>query len=473
MKIITALFGRKAPISHTPGRSTSVNTYIEMQLKSLSTCISTEELAAFAGDYSGYVRQATLKRCVELARSDLLPIVVERLNDWVQEVRHSARSALITLLPVTNTPQLLATLPSILRLRYVGRADHSEWVALYEKNLIQYATVQELTEGALGSDVHIARACFDLLKKYQLIDSTALLHLSLTHRNDIVVALMAVNLGTELPPVEQNRFFLVAMRSHFGAVRTVALRSLLALEIEVPKQAIAVSALMDAQSSVRAVAMRFLKESGFDIPTYYRESLSNSHCSVQHIRVGLISLAVVGDVHEIDFIHTFIKAEYPAIRLAAFFSWAKLAVNAKDVVAIEALKDISPRIRKFALHMIRREGAYIPFKLIQSTLNKREDVRLLLLFSESNKWDWLESIIKVAADCDQDARIKTYLAVQLKAWCYRANRSYELPNFEQKEFLISETTMSVLIHLSNGEHQLIDRMQFELQQIRVATSLRN
>jgi hypothetical protein len=208
---------------------------MEMQLKSLSTCISTEELAAFASDYSGYVRQATLKRCVELARSDLLPIVVERLNDWVQEVRHSARSALITLLPVTNTPQLLETLPSILRLRYVGRTDHSEWVALYEKNLIQCATVQELTEGALGSDVHIARACFDLLKKYQLIDSTALLHLSLTHRNDIVVALMAVNLGTELPS-RTKQIFLVAMRSHFGAVRTVALCSLLALEIDVPKQ---------------------------------------------------------------------------------------------------------------------------------------------------------------------------------------------------------------------------------------------
>jgi hypothetical protein len=49
-------------------------------------------------EYSGYDREAALARCVELRSWDNLPGMVERLNDWVPQVRKAAQVALTTLL---------------------------------------------------------------------------------------------------------------------------------------------------------------------------------------------------------------------------------------------------------------------------------------------------------------------------------------------------------------------------------------
>lgn len=466
MKIITALFRRKTPADHPAVEMPSLKTYIDRQRNLIRACTSTEELSGFASDYSGYVRQAALVRCVELARPDLLSIVVGRLNDWVPQVRDSARTALMTLLPVVPVPQLLATLPSILHLRHAGRADHTEWVERYEQNLIRYAVAQELTEGARSQNIHVARACFHILKKYRLIEQASLIHLFLEYRNDIVVALMAVHLCSELPAEKQRELYLAAMRSHFGAVRTIALRSLLSLEGESARQEAAILALFDMQSSARAVATAFLRESGFDIRAYYRQILENSRCSLQHTRVGLIALSSVGSSEDIDFVRTYVKAKQPAIRLAAFSAWAKLDSSAKDIVAAEALTDSSPRVRKFALQMTRKQGAYIPFEVTRETLKTRGDNRLLLSFAESNKWNWLECIATMAIDSAEDEKFKIYLTEQLGAWCRRTGGSYELPSAEQKEYLTSEYVTAILTKLLDGQRYLVDRLQVELQQIR-------
>jgi hypothetical protein len=465
MKIITALFGRKTPADHPTADTPRLKTYIDRQLALLRTCTSTDELSSFASDYSGYMRQAALVRCVELARPDLLSIVVDRLNDWVPQVRDSARTALMTLQPVVPVPQLLATLPSILRLQHAGRADHTEWVERYEQNLIRYATVQELTEGAQSPDIHVARACSHILKKYRLIEPASLIRLFLEYRNDIVVALMAVQLCSELSPEDQRELYLGAMRSHFGAVRTVALRSLLSLEGEFSRQEAAISALLDVQSSARAVAIAFLRESGFDVRTYYRRLLEGSRCSVLHVKVGLVSLAGVGGSEDIDFVRTYAKAEHPAIRLAALSAWAKLDPSAKDTVATEALLDASPRIRKFALQMTRKQGAYIPFESIRSALKARNDDRLLLLFAESNKWNWLECIARMAVECAEEDGFKAHLVEQLDAWCRRAGGSYEQPSAEQRGYLTSEPVRDILTNLLDGRHDPFERLQAELRLI--------
>jgi hypothetical protein len=92
---------------------------------------------------------------------------------------------------------------------------------------------------------------------------------------------------------------------------------------------------MDAQSSVRAVAMRFLKESRVRHPDILSRVAPELLIALKHIRVCLITSVQLMHVHEIDFIHTFTKAAYPAIRSAAFFSWAKLAVNAKTSLRLK------------------------------------------------------------------------------------------------------------------------------------------
>lgn len=49
-----------------------------------------DALSADMCHYSGYVRQAALDRAAELRSLDLLPAIVDRLNDWVPQVRQRA-----------------------------------------------------------------------------------------------------------------------------------------------------------------------------------------------------------------------------------------------------------------------------------------------------------------------------------------------------------------------------------------------
>ena len=439
------------------------NAYVDRALSEVRRCEATDELSCYATDYSGYVREAALARCVELSRTDLLPIIVGRLNDWVPQVRHAARTALMTLLPVVPAHQLIATLPAIRHLLHAGRADHAEWVRRYEEALLQYATVDDIMAAARSGDIRVARACFHLLQAYRLVEPDELVRLFLGYRDDIVVALMAVQLCDEMPADKRIPLQLTALRSHFGAVRTSALRALLATDADVSKRDIAITALFDVQSSARSLAIAFLSANGFDVRAHYRQVLGDAKCPTPQRRIALVALASIGSGDDTGLVQAHSQSTHPAIRLAALAAWARLAPDAKDQVAAAALHDPSPRIRKFALHLTRKHGAYLPFAMIRSVLHTPSDRPLLLLFAQSNKWNWLECIAAIAEVSAGNAALRESLSAQLEAWCRRAGSSYEQPSDEQKGYLASRPVLARLEGLLEGKRHLIDTLLAEIQ----------
>jgi len=179
-------------------------------------------LSEYARHYSGYVRQAVLERCVELARPELLPVVAERLNDWVPQVRDAARTALMTLLPFVPAAQLMATLPVILRLHSAGRGDYSAWLTKFEQTLLQTVAVSDICAAARSTDIMAARAAVHLLDQYGILEPSALIELILQRSDDIVLALRGMALFEQLEPARQQALYDTAAHSHFGAVRTIS-----------------------------------------------------------------------------------------------------------------------------------------------------------------------------------------------------------------------------------------------------------
>ncbi|MES2103118.1 MAG: hypothetical protein V4634_03805 [Pseudomonadota bacterium] len=462
MNILTALFGRKKFPESSIQSEQSINRYLANTLSSVNACTSVLELTEYVRDYSGYVREAAINRCVKLALPELLTVVASRLNDWVPEVRHAARAAVITIMPFVPASRLLATLPAILKLLDTGRANHAAWVEQFEKNLILLVDAQEIIEAARGTDIKLARACFHLLKKYSLLDSASLIHMILSTREDIVLAIQAVQLCAGMPPEERSVHYSKAMHSHFGAVRTIALQALLAQENEAKKIDVAVAALFDVQSSVRSLAMTYLQAQDFDLRTHYRNAILLPQQSAKRIQVGIMSLSSLRNVADISFIRAFTKSERPSIRLAALAAWLKLAESDKDLIAMDALQDEASSIRKFALQAERKHGAYIPFSDIRTNLEHRGDFRLLLLFSESRKWDWLECIARASRQITSDDTLKPHLVSGLRDWLLRAGNMYAAPRPEQLEFLVSEHTISDLHKLLGHDERQMKRLALEL-----------
>ena len=447
MKIFSALFSQKTPVKmNIRTRPDPVTDYLADSLRSARDADSLGDLEEGCRHYSGYVREAAIRRCIDLAWPESLSLVVDRLNDWVRQVRDLARRALMILLPLASPSQIVSVLPDILRLHGAGRGDYSEWLNQFERALIQTVSAAEFVAAAQGTDINVARACVQILDKHKLIEATALIDLILSRNDDIVLAQHAAELCAVLPPEQQAEWYRAAAMSHFGSVRTTAIRALLTMENE-SRMEIALDALSDVQSSVRSVAMSYLALLGLDLRAHFRTMLEQRRDVTKRVRIALFSLASLRNKDDIELVKSFLSSERISIRLAALASWFKLDEHDKDLIASRALADAAPGVRRFALQLTRKHGAYIPIEAIQQRLEEIADVALLLRFAESKKWVWLECIARLSLQRSVEASIKLGLDRSLKEWIQTSGRGYEQPNAEQIVFLSSEIVILRLAEL--------------------------
>jgi hypothetical protein len=431
--------------------------YFDLVLRMVVATESEEVLRQYAAFSSGYVREAVLKRCAELALPALLPEVAARLDDWVPEVRQAARDTMMTLLPLLPVDELLALAPLVLR---QGRGDYAGWQAEFERMLIRRMSVDELCAAAREAEIKVARAIVSVLDKHRLLAPADLIALILARHDDIVLARRAVELCARLAPAEQGVAYRAAARSHFGAVRTLALKALLAM----PDQArteLATAALEDVQLSARQIAVGYLQANGVDVGGYYREVLAQGPHAVLRTRICLTMLASLRDKAHLPLILSFRTSEYPVLRATALALWFKLAEQDKDQIALAAMDDASPRVRKFAVQLVHRHGAYVPFAVILQRLTVSDDVLFVLRLAEGNKWNWLEGVARVALQRGIEEARRLELHAALLKWM-KATDWYVHPAPEQQAFLASAPAMNVFSQLLPAQ-----RLAFLRQQLRL------
>ncbi len=459
MNIFSAIFGsRKRVMPSCP----PVETYGYANLiDEISQSDSVALLTECARLHSGYVREAALRRCVRLALPELFPVIVERLNDWVPQVRQTARTAIITLLPLVPTAQILAELPAILRLHSGGRGDHAAWLEHFEAVLVQASRCDDIVAAVQSADVRVARACTHVIWKHKLLDSASLITLILQRSDDIVLARQAVSMCSQLPHAAQVAQYQQAAQSHFGPVRVIAVRALLGMSAADRLQ-VATDALTDLLSPVRAVAMHYLTASGFDVRAYYRTLLLGGPRSARRTRICLSALASLRNGDDIALITAFLDNEGASIRIAAYAAWLKLAEHDKDMIACTAFGDTAPGVRKFALQAVCKHGAYIPLSLIRPCLMQRDDVAMTMRFVESQRWTWLQCIAEVALQRGLAEAYRLELDQSLRKWLGEAGSWCQNPSLEQRVYLVSGDVTSVLAQLLGGDAQAVQRLALEV-----------
>jgi hypothetical protein len=465
MNFFKALFGGRrsaeppppaasAPAPASTPAAPSHSSYIARRIKAVQKSESVAELAEYASDYSGYVRQAAMERCAILARPELLPAIVGRLNDWVQQVSEVARATTLAVMPFVSAQQLLKTLPAIQHLHASGRSDHAHWIGLFEHELIRLVGAVEIVAGARGSDIKVARACFRVLKNYHLLAPAALLSMILEAGNDIVLATEGVHLIAQLPQEQQRPHYLLALRSHFGPVRAIAMRGVLGSQ-DPTNVELARGALLNTQASVRDAAAAFMRSTGFDLAQFYRDVLQQSQLPVKTVQVALASLASLRDAEDVVLVRLFVSDPRISVRRAALAGWLKLSAGDKDDIASVALMDGASTVRKFALDAVRRHGAYIPFASVRSRLEDIGDLALLLLFARSRVWDGLECIVSAALRDPSDLERQQLLIAALRDWVFRFGQRYEIPSVEQRTYLVSPMATQAIRNLVGDNAHLM------------------
>lgn len=269
----------------------------------------------------------------------------------------------------------------------------------------------------------------------------------------------------ELPNDKQILQYKAACRSHFGSVRTIALKKVLE-QCDGNGHQFAMAALDDPQSSVRFVAVGYLRSQGIDVRALYHGLLDTQNLKARKLRILVTALASLQDAADIPRIQSFCTNSDISVRRAAFNSWHKLAPQDRDEIALRALQDTARGVRKFAYQLVCRYGAYIPFSKIEEILSRSGDLRMLLMFAEREKWRWIEYIAKLSRDLNQVESDALGLGESLARWFVFSVRSFERPSEEQARLLTSPVVLSNLERLMPNGRQRIHLMAEEIRAYR-------
>ncbi|WP_332848376.1 hypothetical protein [Massilia sp. S19_KUP03_FR1] len=415
MTFLSDLFGRTE-------KSPPVSRF-EMAQDHLARSRTSPEIAPFAADYDGYLRQAAVEHCVALGDPALLPVVASRLNDWVDQVRAAARAGIMTLAPRCSPAELLAILPAVRRLLEARRTDHALWIAEFEALLVMRLCADDVKAAIHSPDMVLSRAAFQLARTRKLIAQEDLIDLALEQRGDIVLAQGALALITELPLPRRQHWYQKLATCSFLVLRVASLRARLHEETDAA-QALARTALFDTAVTIRDVAASHLRHCKVDLRGLYRGLLLEPSTVA---RVACIALEGLRASADVALVEQFTRASAPAVRLAAFASWLRIAPQRKDDIAMLALRDTAPSVRRFAVDTVCRQGAYLPFEQAHAVLAPLHDYRNLLALARSDPWQWLETMVWVAANDTLDVTTTRMLERSAQAWCRTAPSRYTRP----------------------------------------------
>jgi hypothetical protein len=414
----------------------------ENALAQLAEQVSAAGIAPFAADHNGRIREAAMQRCAALNQPDLLPIAASRLNDWVDQVRDAARAAVLALAPACSPEALLGILPGVVALNRARRSDHSAWIDAFEALLVTRLSAQDFAAGIASPDIATSRAAFQLARRSGNISHDELVALALDQRNDILLAQGALALIGELPPPSRSPWYARMATSHFLLLRVAALQARLE-DGAAAADALAVATLSDRAASMRDVAMRYLRGRAYDIRGFYRDLLLNSDTPARPACAALAALAGMQSSDDLPLVQSFVVAATPAVRAAALAAWLRLAPGSKDEIALLALRDPAPGLRRFAMTVARKHRAFIPFEEARAILMPLRDYGRLLRLVEMDRGQWLDTLVQLAADPQLDPEAMMTLRTSAQAW-REATRYYPISSPRHTALLAMPSTQHAL-----------------------------
>jgi len=397
-------------------------------ISAIAGATTLDQLRPLVVDRDGHIREAAVDACARYALSGALPLLVERLNDWVPQVRAAAQRALTARIPLASPSELLATLPHVYRLALASRAQHAHWIASFERTVLMRVDPADLLQAVRQGEVRVARAAFRLLAGSGTATPAALFEAVLEARPDIVLATQAFDHVDAAGTLLDEALLVRALGMRVPALRARVLQALIARGRTEHVQ----DALFASHARVRAVAMAWLGTQGADVGRLYLEKLRTPGAPAALVAVCLAGLGLLRSHACLDEVLTWLDDGHASVRAAAATAWLQLAPDAKDAIAARMLDDPSPRLRKFALELVRKHGAYVPFAHARTVLLRHGDDKRLLAFAALDPWNWLETILSLAAGPQADPARRLWLQSEFEAWLGRSGSVYNRPDAAQR-----------------------------------------
>jgi HEAT repeat protein len=406
---------------------------------------------------NGYVREAAIRKLGKTETGAELPFLLIRANDWVPEIRSTARNFLLNRIRADYIHRLTPWLPLALRLTYAGRGSHSEILEGVRALYASPEAREALREGFGSPDQLVRRFCFHLALNSNEVDLLAILHLAFANRDPQVRKEAAHKLHAILPSAESKELLIQARNDGSMEVRREALRIFAEKYVDEAGQEFQ-SALLDTSIAVREEAQFYFRKKGtVDLRDYYSGQLEISNN--RQLCAAIAGVGEIGLTNDSQLVERFLQHRSAKIRVAALHAIAKLNASAYlDEFAL-ALGDESGKVAREAAVALSKKpnsvGGQRLWEIYDSCRYPHGRRWALFLLARINKWDSINFLIQSLVD-QTDSCVdlsQKYIA----RWFARYNRSFATPTAEQLSRLRNTLSKGNLL-LSSGTHRQLDSL---------------
>ncbi len=310
---------------------------------------------------NGFERQAAVRALASSRHAAALPALIERLNDWVDAVRHDARLAVQAFLRDEFTADWMASLEALAALMRRGRVDHTAMIECIGAFLLEPGRRAVLRSTTVPREVD--RLLLDLqLRDAASLDRPRALREALVS-HDIVLAGMAATamLAPDADQADLADLARLACGARFTSVRVAGLRAALALGGGFAAERARAMAL-DGNATARSLAIAALRDdhgARTELLDRARATLSG-HGNTRRRIVALDALCTLDEALGLASCRSLQHDASAALRVAALRRlFARATPQARDALVLQALGDLSSKVRRLAVAQVRR-GANPP-----------------------------------------------------------------------------------------------------------------
>lgn len=392
-------------------------------LEAAANADGADDLVMYMSHWNGYVREAATKRAGQRIEPRTLEAIVERLNDWVPQVRAAARAAIADFVHADRFEDVLQAWPAIRRLRGRSREDHNELVDILETWLAGHPRRPRLVDLVRGSDPVFVRALFALELRSPSRDLPALIDWGLKC-GDIVTSKLACDLVRSLDDPQRLEFALRLLRARRGYLRLAGLNYLNEIDADNARGA-ARKLLLSAYAPLRQRSEQLSGIGHEELADVARGALVDAAAPVGR-RIVAATLCGKKEFASCKAqLAALLDRSNAALYAASLLALFRLAPDAYEGRVKDALTERDPRIVRAALQAVAESyGSLEPGNwcvLIQALSSRSLASMALRVAQGKNKWDWLAVALELTA---RDAVADIGIAA-IWNWLNSANRSFE------------------------------------------------
>jgi len=403
-----------ARLAQKQGQSSTYEDYRRNEaLEILTRLGNTGTWADVSNHSNGFVREVAVRELCRQPSAEALAVLIERLNDWVPQVRELAAAGLQHYLSPAHTRAWLAALDPLMALAAQRRVDHSQTLSTVRAMLQSAECRDEVYADFLNRQGKAARYLFTLLLENPE-DRETLIRSALAHR-ELTVRLMAVSASAMLPAAQSLPLLVEAMSRPGARIRVRVLYALLPLLAD-PKPVLH-EALLDASPAVRNLALWAAPRNDVDAHAVLAERLSQPLPTAKQHWLGVVGLTTeLADTLPEHWHARALRSAFVTVRQAA----ARLLRDDQLPELFAALDDPSDKVFSVVIAQLEK----ISWSLLICGLTARLDqdwhelplTRRNAIFQLLPTWQQISYLL---GRLDTGHAGRPYWIGQIEGWCAR------------------------------------------------------